>query len=391
MGGVKNLMMEYEARGYSDAPDKKVCAKMFPNQRYIRELIQMKGEYGVCDYCGKEDFVLSLQNVVEFVFDEFQKIFETPDNLPFESRGIWDELAGTGLHKECAGYILPDERSIMSTGEALFFAGFEPDDDNISDDISGCILEDAWVLKNPFELTDEETMSHNWEEFWKNTINATKEGKSYCSIRVENSYLLDYISASIASNIHSLKTVIRKGDRLYRCVNYKKIPQPLEAKHLWAPPAEKASSQRMSRDGQSRFYASFDSETPLREAVSDGSVQYHCLGEFELEEDIEILDFSNIPSPNILNVPDMFAYRFFYKFSYAITQQVGDDEKEKYVPTQLMRDIIEENFLRLGILGIKYRSVKGKNTTNVVLFVDDASCGKYLRLIFKKVLNNQGD
>lgn len=387
MGFVKNRMMEIEARGYEDAPDRMVCARMFPRQRYIRERIDSKGEEGICDYCGDKTLVLPLQKILEMVFEEFIKIFENPaENLPFESGGEWDELEGSGLHKEWAGYILPDDRSIMSAYDALSSVRFHPYDDAITEEISNCFIEDGWVLKDTFEATDDERMSTNWDEFWKNTIKDKCNGISYDAIRAKFSHLLDYISESIASNLHSLTTEISKGEKLYRCVNYKTVPNPLEAENLWAPPADKAISQRMSREGQSRFYASFDIETPLAEAVDSGIGQHHCLGTFKLKENISVLDFTNIPEPNILNVPDVFAYRFFYRFAYAITQEVKDYEKVKYIPTQLMRDIIEDGFSRAGILGIKYRSVKGNNSTNVVLFLDNETCANYLILASTKII-----
>lgn len=387
MGRAKNHMMEIESRGYEDAPDKKVCARAFPKQRYIREKIDFQGEVGICDYCGDKTLVLPLQDVLEMVFDEFNEIFEEPDaNLPFESGGEWEELRGSGIHKELSGYILPDSRSIMSTRDALEYVGFEPYDDEILDDISDCFHKDLWVLKDTFEATDDERMSTNWDEFWMNTIKDKSNGISYDTIRAKYSHLLDYISDSIASNLHALTTVIPKGEKLYRCVNYKKVPNPLEANNLWAPTIDKASSQRMSQEGQSRFYASFDKETPLAEASNSGEGQHHCLGVFELKSDIRVLDFTDIPEPNILNVPDVFAYRFFYRFAYAITQEVKDSEKVKYVPTQLMRDIIEDDFSRAGILGIKYRSVKGYNSANVVLFLDNETCANYLELNYTDIL-----
>ena len=103
----------------------------------------------------------------------------------------------------------------------------------------------------------------------------------------------------------------------------------------------------------------------------------------QLKKEVGLLDFTNIPEPNILNVPDYFAYRFLYGFQNAITQHVGeiDSEKHKYVPTQIMRDLIENDFSRAGIMGIKYRSVKNDGQPNVVLFLDNNTCGEWLELI----------
>ena len=58
-----------------------------------------------------------------------------------------------------------------------------------------------------------------------------------------------------------------------------------------------------------------------------------------------------------------------------------DSEKHQYVPTQIMRDLIENDFSRAGIMGIKYRSVKNDGQPNVVLFLDNNTSGEWFELI----------
>lgn len=379
MGYFKELMIEYDERGYGEVPQKSVCAKLFARHKYIREFIQSRGSIGICDYCGEEAIVLPLEKIVEMVATEFFSIFEDPaEEVPFESHGIWDELEGTGLHKEGSGYILPDNRSIMSTSEALQYVRFEPESDELLDDITDCFRNDAWVLHDPLYETDQERLFRNWDEFWNNTIKEFRNDTPYGIIQRRHQHLLDYLADVIASNRHQLVSHMDKDSIIYRCVNYDPVPYPLDASKLWAPPVQFASSQRMSRDGQSRLYASFDKDTPLKEAVSNGPNKKHCLGTFSLTHSIDILDFTNIPYPRMLNVPDYFAYAFFYGFAKAIVQPVGENEKYKYVPTQLMRDIIESKFMHSGIMGIKYNSVKGDSTQNIVLFLDNNTCANFL-------------
>lgn len=381
MGTAKDYMMQAEEHGYYQAPEKNVCAKMFPHQRYIREKIHNSYNEGNCDYCKEYGSIVELNNIVKMVYDEFLHYFEDPANgLPFESGGEWDELDGSGFHKEGAGYLLPDNRTIMTTEEALQWAGFQPASEELFNDIVKCFYYDSWVLKDTFEWTSEERMSKNWDDFCHNTIKDFCSKIKYRKIRDNSELLLQYISEKIGSNLHALSTLLKKKDILYRCVNYVEVPKPMLPQNLWAPPVEYANSQRMSREGQSRLYASFDRETPIHEAVSYSQGMKHCLGKFSLKQDIQVLDFTQIPEPVILNVPDFIAYRFFERFANAITQRVGEHEKYKYVPTQLMRDIIEEDYMHRGIMGIKYNSVKGNGTSNVVLFLDNDTCKDYLNL-----------
>lgn len=380
MGQVKQRMIEIESQGYDGSINKNVGVSLLPNQQIIQEIITNNGAAGKCSYSGKQERVIPFGSFMEILFDAFIHIFENPaEELPFESGGEWDELEGSGIHKEGSGYILPNGKSIMTTSEALAYAGFRPLIDDLFDDVVSSINNGEWVVKDAFVGTDDERMQSLWDSFWDNTIDDFRNGVSYKDLFAKYSSTFSFISESIASNLHSLTKQYRKGEVFYRCVNYKDVPNPMMPSNLWAPPAEYASSQRMSSEGQSRLYVSFDRETPIREAVTMSGTQHHCLGVFSLTQDIDVLDFSDIPAPNILNVSDFFAYRFFYDFARAITKDVKND-KTLYVPTQLMRDIIEQGFSGSGILGIIYRSVKGDNTKNMVLFLDNKTCANYLNM-----------
>lgn len=386
MGRFKEQMIDIEFLPCYVKEEKFVCADMFPYQRYLREDIQNKGQAGVCSYSGKMTNVLPLTEIVRRVYDEFERIFEDPANeIPFESGGDWDELNGSGFHKEGAGYLLPNSRSIMTTEEALEEVGFMPASEELFDDVASSFNNNAWVLIDAFDLTPDERLHDNWEDFSVNVIKETVAGKDYDVLYDLYAPLLSYLADVIASNLHALKRTLPQETILYRCVNYLNVPEPLTAKWLWAPPADKASAQRMSRKGQSRLYVSFDKETPLSEAVVNTQGEKKCLGKFKLEHSLDILDFSELPLPYILNCPDVFAFNYFNEFAKAITQEVGENEKEKYVPTQMMRDMIESHFIKQGIMGIKYRSVKGNGTTNLVLFLDDNMCPNYIELLNTEV------
>lgn len=373
--------MEDEERGIHVGSEKWVCADEFPHQQYLREYIDQSYENHICSYCGKDKQAVRLDEIIYRVYHALEDTFESPDDtLPFESHDdSWDDLEGTGLHKEGAGYVLRDGFHIMNTSEALVEARFEPRSDELLSDISESIRY-LWVYKNLIDSTDEERLVSNWERYWENIITSTKGGKSYEEIKNENKNLLMYMTEALRSNLNSLKKGLSKGTELFRCVNYRTVPDPLEATHLWAPPPQYASSQRMSKEGQSRFYASFDDQTPLKEAVKNTIGETACLATFELQKTIKILDFTNLPDARILNCPDVLAYRFFNRFAEDITQPVEDSEKYKYVPTQIMRDIIESELSSAEIMGIKYASVKGTHSENVVLFLDNSSCCEYLSL-----------
>ena len=51
-----------------------------------------------------------------------------------------------------------------------------------------------------------------------------------------------------------------------------------------------------------------------------------------------------------------------------------------------MRDLIENDFTKAGIMGTKYRSVKNDGQPNVVLFLDNNTCGAWMELEDKEII-----
>lgn len=102
------------------------------------------------------------------------------------------------------------------------------------------------------------------------------------------------------------------------------------------------------------------------------------LGTFRLKEDVKVLDLSKIPPRSYLDVKEFFSWCFLNQFADYIAQPVDDDENYKYVPTQIMRDVFEQNFPE--VQGIRYRSCKNEGKENVVMFWDNKTCGEYIRL-----------
>lgn len=359
--------------------EKKVSSRLFPKQKYLEDYINMYGEEGVCDYTNKKTVVCELKSVVEQIQEKIDEFFAPPQEEYLKYDTSWN-LADSMYHKE-GEYIVPDDRKIMSTREVFEYAGLIIKSEALLLDILSLIPESKWAIRDSCEVFSGERLDNNWNAFWNTTIEKYKAGLNYDKIKDENSILLKYMTEKIESNLFALKIDLSQGSVVYRCVNYdEKEAFSLIPSFLWAPPVNKATSQRMSKNGQSRMYASLDKETPIKEAVGCGVGKAHCLAEFSLKKTITILDFKDVPVPNILNVPDFFAYRYFEKFASSITKEINASHKEEYVPTQMMRDVIEEKFKSKGILGIKYRSVKGKKTSNVVFFLNNYECEEYFHL-----------
>lgn len=377
MGRAKQMQIEIEGRGYSVPCDKHVCAELFRGHRFIIDYIGEHGVPGCCDYTHKPTQVVPLEDVVAFIMPRFRSYFEDPaEECSYESGGDDEEWEGSGFHKEY-GYILPDSRTIFSTREALCELGLELENGILFEDIVSSFNNDSWVLVDPYGNIVDEELQWTWEQFAKDVINSKKQGIEDDVILQQHKNRLDDIVYEIKRNLPELIKVLQAGKPLYRCVYYSNPPKSITASNIWAPPTDKASSQRMSREGQSRFYASFDEETPLFEAQTSGD-EIGLLGTFLLVEDTNVLDLTNLPSRSFMDVEDFFSWRFLQQFTNYIAQPVPANERYEYVPTQIMRDVFENNIPE--IQGIMYRSCKDESKTNVVMFWDNKTCGKYIRL-----------
>lgn len=380
MGQAKNWMIEIEARGYGEVPDVYVCAEEFAGHRMITDCIKAQGIEGICDYSKRRTRVVPLEDVVSIVVSEFKKYYEQPDE-ECSYRPLGDdpeEYEGSGFHLEAGGYVVRDGHSICDTREALYNLGFDLDNEDLLTDIAACFNNDSWILKDPYGPTEDEELQQTWWQFNNGVCRLKQKGLSDKKIWAQYAKRLEEIVGVVRSNTKDLIISVPEGMPLFRCVFYNSVPIKVKAKHLWAPPKMKASSQRMSRKGQSRLYASFDMETPLKEATNNDPEAVGLLGTFRLKENVKVLDLSKIPPRSYLDVKEFFSWCFLNQFADYIAQPVDDDENYKYVPTQIMRDVFEQNFPEVH--GIRYRSCKNEGKENVVMFWDNKTCGEYIRL-----------
>lgn len=312
MGQVKNWMIEMDACGYGEVPDVYVCAEEFEGHRMITDYIKTHGIEGVCDYSKRRTRVVSLEDVVSILVSEFRKYYEQPEE-ECSYRPLGDdpeEYEGSGFYLESGGYVVRDGYSICDTREALHNLGFELDNEDILTDIAACFNNDSWILIDPYGPTEDEELQQTWRQFNDSVCRLKQKGVSDEKIWSQYAKRLENIVSVVRSNIKDLIISVPEGMPFFRCVYYNPVPVEVKAHHLWAPPKEKASSQRMSRKGQSRFYGSFDKKTPLLEATnSDGKIG--LLGKFILKDSIHVLDLSKIPPRSYLDAKDFFSWCFF--------------------------------------------------------------------------------
>lgn len=380
MGRAKELMMEEESQGFANPPEWDVCAFLFPRHALVRNFIKTTGHSGQCHFSGKQTIVVTLKELLSFIYNEFRKYYEDPaQGCSYSSSKDDEDFEGSGWHSD-NGYILPDSRRVRDTHEVFEKESFYSTSDELDEIISSSIFGDEWVERDPYGDTLSEEMLFQWERFREDTIESFKSGKDYNSTYSKFSEGLSEISWVVDHNKKLLFEKLNKGSIIYRCVNYIN-PPVMDISSLASPPDTNAAPNRFSRQGKSRLYASFDENTPLIEAVNNGPDAKHCCGTFELTRDIQVLNLQHLPFPIFLNVEDYWGVHFLFSFSRAIVQYVPEDDKDLYTPTQIMTDYFESSLSKYGIMGIKYGSSKASGLCNIVLFLKQEQCPHYMRLL----------
>jgi hypothetical protein len=379
MGRAKDMMIEMEESGCGEVPIKWVCAELFGEHRIIVNHIKEYGSEGECSYTHQRTKVLPLEDVVREIVRRFKQYYEAPEQeCGFDSSVSDEDLVGTGFHKEY-DYILPDNRHIESTSDALINLGLDLDNEELFEDIVAAFNNDFWVFVDPYGSTADEELQFTWNQFSESVCKLKRNGVEDKDMHPKFAHRLNDIVAVVRENIKELMLTIPEGMPLHRCVYYNPVPEKVEASNIWAPPADKASSQRMSRKGQSRFYASFDPKTPLEEATNDDKDAVGLLGRFKLKHDVQVLDLSDVPYRSFLDVEDVFSWHFLTQLAEDISQPVDErNEPYRYVPTQIMRDVFEKYLPE--VQGIRYRSCKCPGKINVVMFWDNKTCGKHIAM-----------
>lgn len=385
MGRAKEQWMEEQERGFCSLPDWEVSADMFPRHKKIRDLIIRNGHQGTCHFTGKSTQVLDLTSIVDYINRKFRDLYEDPANeCGYESHNDDDEYKGTGWHKEF-NYILPDSRSIMTTEDAFDEEGFETANKELTDTIVGSIDGYSWVIIDPYGDTPDEAALFDWEDYKRKVIADAKMGLPYADLYNRYSQqIAELLCDNILSDSEHI-TTLTKANHIFRCVNYNPVPNPLTITELAAPPSDYAFPNRMSRQGLSRMYASFDEDTPIKEAVAGAPDKFHCLGEFEFIHDVKVLDLCSIPYTLFLNVENYWGCKFLHSFAEAIRYHVPENDKLLYTPTQIMTDYIEAFMKARGICGIIYPSSKSRESRNLVLFFNQAECPNHISLVRSEI------
>lgn len=352
------------------------CNHCFTNE-YLRDYIVDNYEMsGKCPYCkSNNSYLISTRILGDYMRDCIRKAYES-----------YDEGTGAYHDEEEKQYCGPDgkEASIYSIREiltqnemifsdtALNTSLLEDLFENLystreiqkgADDLYSDIDSDNWVVKNDLYGSEQTRIYHAWEgfKFIIKHYNRFFDCDGYNPKEIYLERLLPYIYDFIEE--------IPEGTVFYRSrlesAEIHKLEDIDSYSQMGPPPAQYATTNRMSPAGIPYLYLASDIDTTLSECRV-GEHEKAVTAQYVAKKDIQIIDFSHnryFAADSIFNPEydhdERWINGFWRSFVNEISLPVSPDKKDhsyEYAATQL----VAEFFRSKGYEGICFNSSVGK-------------------------------
>lgn len=386
---------ENRARGYRvpEHNEKYLCLSHFDNQ-YLINLLTPLSVKGKCSYCGKEETVIDLADLIEIVCARLVEYIGPMDNegLYLANSFIDDDEDNIPGWIQRGPYVVPNNVEYYdSAGEVMADFDLYTNNELLNNDIEDCLYVDGWIRRDPTGLLMKDRMFLSWKAF--SSLVKTKmrytffRSNEYYQDIDGNIYAGNDIISDISSMVGIIKHVIPIGTKLYRGRPADNQAPYSKFEELTAPPKECAKNNRMNPKGISMFYGSFDKNTPIREIynylVNKNTKIY--LGEFATTKELYVIDLCSVPVPDFWmgENDDWQKYAFLRDFHNEISKPINPkDEDLDYIPTQVFSEYlryIQKTDDGKAYDGIIYKSSLTGNK-NLVLFYDNLTSAGILEL-----------
>lgn len=361
MGLAKNDLIEREERGYGHC-EKEVCKDCVGNKS-LQKYISANGHMSICNYCGKRRKVVTVEDLLEPIMVGIRFEYDNADDyycdgeLPrcFDTYDL--------IHEKIA-----DDLQIYN--------------DELLDDISNTIDNVNWCTVDPYGDKKYEVELYSWHSFCK----LVKEQIRYVFYKSKNVYEANDLSnpvnilETVAEYVQGLKLVgrIHVNQKIYRGRTHDRENELVNASDFGPPPTKAAKANRMSAEGISMFYASYDKETTLMEI--ECSDEYATVASFKIARPLTVVDFSRLKKRKLPSIFDeenrgkRASLIFLKSFAEDLSKQIIDTPTIEYIPTQIVTEYFRYVFSseEFGdIDGIVYNSAKNENGYCVALFMNE--------------------
>ena len=368
MGLVKRMWMEEQERLYHKSDDDAVCPECFSDPG-IKAFIEDNLECEACSVCGRrseEPIAATADRVSEFFLEKVGQHWEDAnDSAPYcSAEGGF--LVTTWSMYEIVFDELPDIAP-YKTLEWLY--------EHLKDDVVWC--ERDWRILSPGRA-----LAVGWERFSEAVKHETRflfftsKRDPYESgepFEVRPDEMLDELGRAIRKC--RLVRKIPAGTRFFRVRGHKMGKRYPTPKELGPPPRQYAvSAGRMNAPGIVVMYGALEEETAFREAT--GEFKFYSVAEFELLEDVLIVDLSRVPRvPSIFEDKPRESIIFLRDFKKDVSRPITPDQEVhvEYTPTQVVSEYLRHRFSNASgktVSGVLYESAKAKGGKNVALFIE---------------------
>lgn len=215
--------------------------------------------------------------------------------------------------------------------------------------------------------------------------NSIKEEKSLIwqnykkALQTKNFYLLEEDAKEYFTKVLfelrldiQIETVFSRARIGYKEITKKinssevKVKEAFSKKDLSAPPIFKSSAGRANRQGVSYLYLASTKETAIGE-IRPHPGHYVSVGKFKNNETINVVDLRFINLMNYYRYPEeLELFKFLRDISEELSIPILPEEKENYLVTQFISDIIRQ----IGFDGILFNSSLSDGY-NLVAFNND--------------------
>lgn len=321
-----------------------VCEKCFSDE-YIKGVIKKQGEIGECSCCGKKDKKI-ISTTVEELKDSFEALLDM--YIPIEN--IEGYLSSDG---ELLKTIIKNDWNIFNKKVPL--------------PIIEKILRD--ILPEREELYSKKVAILNSKEQQKISILKNSTWQEFVKeIKGVNRFHTEIFSLENFSYfLPGLSLELKKGKKLLR--GRISTESGYNKDEMGAPPLEYATSGRINPEGISSLYLAEDSETIFKE-MRVLKNDFVTIGEFELKEDITIVDLTRIDklSP-FFDLDQILRYGTNQKHLREIALEISRPQNRynnslDYLPSQYIAEYIKSS----GFDGLKYNSTVKSGGINFAIF-----------------------
>ncbi|WP_348823209.1 HEPN-associated N-terminal domain-containing protein [Flavobacterium aestuarii] len=376
MGGVKQMMIEYEESNIGFIKDTFVCTRHISDYA-VRNFIKKSTQKGKCSYCDKKGKVVTLIELMDLILFGIGLIYEDAANWM-----SYDSEEGGYLGKTYDNYELIDEL-------------LEIDKYELQQDITNGIADITWSTRNDYYSTEAELLDENWKLFkevvkYKNRYLFTQSSKFKTDEDNRKPFdVFNNISSAILPL--NLLTKISIKTKLFRARQHNFEEKVETLIDIASTPKEYAVySNRMSPAGISMFYCTFDKETSKLETVERNKDKTHIsIGTFLGKKEFCVIDFTRLFNVSVFDKEKQayfYISQFLKSFIKDLSKDIQKDGKEhiEYVPTQIVTEFFRYVYSeanKISIDGIVYPSSKSIDKNACVLFFDSDECIKELQLV----------